>query len=130
MTSNTRLANRFLVLVAVVALHITIGCQSEPASTQEAPTYFPDQFEEEEVVWQHQPSLLPSDTSCLSRFFTQNQGLVGSPDFEGQPKLYVSGNNNRRFYWQLSSGNNAPWRCVHSKGTTFRVTDGEGPPFK
>ena len=89
--------------VRIVSLILIGGCQSEPEPLPDVTVDIPAEFKVGGITWKKQESLQKSDEDCLSRFFTQNQGLVGSAEFEGQPTLFSSGKSDRQFFWTLSS---------------------------
>ncbi|MEZ6129787.1 MAG: hypothetical protein R3C59_13975 [Planctomycetaceae bacterium] len=70
-----------------------------------------------------------ADQECLATFFQKNQQLVGSPDMEGQPVLFTSGKNDRRFYWLNATVDGSRWTCVHFEKSRYTTSEGTGSPF-
>ena len=115
--------------LASVALLLFIGCQSEPETLPALSVDVPEQFEEDGVVWKQQHALTRADKDCLSKFFEKNGDLVGSPEFNGTPAVYVAGRSDRRFYWLLPSAEDARWCRVEFRNRKFEASDGIGSPF-
>ncbi|MDG1896036.1 MAG: hypothetical protein P8J37_14120 [Fuerstiella sp.] len=126
MTSNAILKPFFFAAACVVV----VGCQSEPETLPDVTVTVPDQFDSGGQTWQKQANLQQADNDCLTRFFARNQGIVDSPEFEGQPTVFLSGKNDRRFYWLRAAADGIVWRCVEFKNRKFSPTDGTGNPFQ
>ena len=124
--------SRSVVSCAVTVLFslAAAGCQSEPEQQQQVSVEIPEQFEQNGIAWQKQPDIQPSDHQCLEQFFAAKQDLAGSPEFQGQPILFTSGKNDRRFYWLNSTVSTVRWRCVEFRQRKFLMSDGTGNPFK
>ena len=115
---------------AGVFLVLSAGCSSEPQTLPEVTVDAPQEFEADGALWKQQPALTQADTECLSKFFEKNGDLAGSPDFEGQPTVYLAGKNDRRFYWLLPSAEDLRWCRVEFRKRKFNSTDGTGNPFQ
>jgi hypothetical protein len=118
------------LITVSVFLTLIAGCQSEPESLSAVTLVVPEQFEDGGKTWQRQSDLQPADSDRLSTFFARNQVLVGSPEFEGKPTVFVSGKNDRRFLWLRSSVDGVLWQCVEFRNRKFLITDGKGSPFE
>lgn len=116
--------------VVVLLSLVAIGCQSKPEQLPEFSVNAPDQFEQDGIAWQKQASVQPVDTDCLAKFFAQNQDLAGSPEFEGQPTVFASGKNDRRFYWINAAVDGVRWQCIEFRKRKFSVSDGTENPFE
>ena len=127
---NSQSAGTRLILGAGVMLAaIFIGCGQDSGEvllqdTVEAPAEFQDQGK----TWGNS-DIGSADQDCLARFFAQNQQLVGSPDMEGNPVLFTSGKNDRRFYWLNTTIDGSRWLCVHFEKGRFATTEGVDSPF-
>lgn len=116
---------------AVVLFSITtIGCHSELEQLPEVTVNIPDQFELDGTTWQKQPDVQSSDNQCLAKFFALHQDLTGSPEFEGQPTVFSSGKNDRRFYWLNPAVDGVRWQCIEFRKRRFSVSDGTETPFE
>lgn len=107
-----------------------VGCQSEPEPLPEVSVNVPDQFEQDGIAWQKQSDVQSSGNQQLAKFFSQNQDLAGSPEFEGQPIVFASGKNDRRFYWINRAIDGIRWQCVEFRKRKFSVSDGTENPFE
>lgn len=116
--------------VVVLFSFAAIGCQSELEQLPEVSVNVPEQFEQDGVAWQKQPDVQPPDKHCLRNFFARNEGLAGSPEFEGQPVVFASGKTDRRYYWLNSAVDGMRWQCVELKRRRFSVSDGTENPFE
>ncbi len=106
------------------------GCQKTLEALPEVSVVIPDQFEDGGREWSRQSAMEPADNDCLSRFFERNRDLAGSPEFEGQPTVFLSGKRDRRFFWLHASADGNRWRSVEFKNRRFLTTDGTGSPFE
>ncbi|APZ94868.1 hypothetical protein [Fuerstiella marisgermanici] len=115
--------------VVALSLLAATGCNSEPDQLPEVTVNVPDQFERDGIAWQKQPGVQAPDMQCLKKFFSLNQDLAGSPEFEGQPTVFTSGTNDRRFYWLNPAADGLRWQCVEFRNRKFSVMDGTENPF-
>ena len=107
------------------------GCgDTTPVLSADVTIDVPEQFEDGGAQWQRQAALQKSDTDCLARFFELNGELAGSPELEGSPVLFTSGQSNRRFYWLQTLADGERWRCVCFTKGKFSNTEGTGSPFR
>ena len=113
----------------VLMLFVNFGCQGEPEQLPEVTVNVPDQFERDGIAWQKQTEVQYSDNRRLAEFFARNQGLAGSPEFEGNPTVFAAGRNDRRFYWLRPSVDGMRWQCIEFRNRQFTVTDGAESPF-
>ena len=128
---SSQTANPRLVLVSTMILlpAILSGCGQDPVAvampelTVEAPAELQDQGQ----TWV-KADISSADQDCLTDFFRQNQQLVGSPDMEGEPVLFTSGKNDRRFYWLSSTIDGSRWICVHFEKRLFHDHRRNGQP--
>lgn len=118
------------LFVASWLLLTAFGCGTEPQPMPEVSVNAPDKFSANGVRWEKEPSVQQSDNECLSKFFSRNQGLVGSPEFEGQPVVFHSGKKDRRFYWHSAAVDGASWQCVEYRSGKFSVSNGTEDPFQ
>ena len=127
MTHDRSLTRHF---AAPLVLMLLVGCQDETESLPELAVMIPDQFEDGGSVWEKQSTLQQSDKECLSAFFARNGDLAGSPEFEGQPTVFVTGKSDRRFYWLKPSAEGVRWLSVEFRNHRFSAINGTGSPFE
>lgn len=127
-----KLLHRATLHCSVVALSLlaATGCQSESDQLPEVTVNVPDQIELDGITWQKQPDVQAPDKQCLTKFFSLNQELTGSPEFEGQPTVFTSGKSDRRFYWLNPAADGLRWQCVEFRKRKFSVCDGTENPFE
>ncbi len=128
MTIDWRVTNSCFAIL--VSLHAATGCNSEAEPLPDLSVTVPDELRDGGTAWQRRTTLEPSDNQCLAKFFTMNQGLSGSPEFVGQPTVFTSGKNDRRFYWLSSTVDGVRWQCVEFRQRKFSVSDGTDNPFE
>lgn len=125
--AQNRLVFRFLA--PLLTLSVGIGCQEEPEPLPQVSFEIPQEFKRDGTTWKYQPTLLTADRDCLTKFFGQNRDLAGSPEFEGQPELFLSGDSDRLFYWLNATPDGVLWRCVEFQKSKFAASEGSGNPF-
>jgi hypothetical protein len=115
---------------AALFLPFLTGCSQNPAALAlpELNVEAPPEFSQEGKTW-GRAEIAAADQDCLARFFQRNQQLVGSPDMEGNPVLFTSGKNDRRFYWLNATADGSRWTCVHFEKRRYSTSDGNGSPF-
>lgn len=118
------------LVAGVISCALLPGCQTEPPSMPEVSSTAPAQFEQDGNVWKKQDAMQSQDKDCLAAFFAANGDLVGSPEFEGTPTVFLAGKSDRRFYWLQPSADGDRWRCVEFKKRKFSTLDGIGNPFE
>ena len=121
---------RTATICAALLLAFTCGCTQDPAALAlpEISVETPDQIQLDGTMWT-KSDFSEADHACLAKFFERNQQLVGSPEMEGEPVLYTSGKNDRRFYWLNAAVEGSRWTCVHFAKNGFTTSDGTGSPF-
>jgi len=107
-----------------------VGCSQNSAAVElsEISIAAPAEIEEDGTTWVS-AEISAADQDCLARFFQTYQQLAGSPDMEGDPLLFTSGNTDRRFYWINATADGSRWMCVQFERGRYFVTEGTGKPY-
>jgi hypothetical protein len=120
----------WLMLSCVSFSLSTGGCGGATGETVQAVSADPpNSWTADGRTWSFQTSISNGDEEVLMKFFQLNPGFQGSSDFEGPPKLMVSGPADRRFYWLRGTKDSMAWSCIHFEGGKFRTSEGTGDPF-
>ena len=115
--------------LSIVSLALLPGCGPEPAAEQPAVNIdVPETFSDGKTTWQR-AAVEEADIECLAKFFVLRSELVGSPELETQPRLFRSGQHDRRFYWLHSMAERDAWKCIAFESGKFSFTEGDGNPF-
>jgi hypothetical protein len=120
----------WLMLSCVSAGFLIGGCGDASIETvQVVSADPPNSWTADGRTWSLQASMSEADKELLMKFFQLNSEFQGSSDFEGSPKLMVSGKADRRFYWMRGRKESMAWSCIHFEGGKFRTSEGTGDPF-
>ena len=118
-----------LLIVFLMGL-TSAGCSGTAAELVEAPKLdHPESFADAGKTWTLKSGMETTDEEALTKFFQIHSQFQGSTDFEGQPTVYISGTDDRRFYWLRGSTEEPVWSCVHVEDGDFQITEGSGRPF-
>lgn len=118
-----------LYRLMVLACVFVAGCHQKPEEVPAVNFEIPQQFTTDGFVWQLK-EMGPKEIEVLSRFFKSHQSLSDSPEFEGDPSVFVSKKNVHRFYWLHPSADGPLWRSVQVSGRKSIILEGTGNPFE
>ncbi len=128
---NIVILPHFLLYPLAVTLCIVMSgsgsSTAQPVAVSEISA--PQAFSEEGTIWTLKPSMEVADKEALTQFFASQPHFQGSTNFEGPPKLFLSGTSERRFYWLYGPGDAATWSCIRFESGCFQVSEGSGNPF-
>jgi hypothetical protein len=128
--SGMKSMKSWLFLMCVAVSLAMGGCGSAAIETVQAVTEDPpDSWATDGKTWMYQASMSKSDEDVLMKFFQLHTSFQGSSDFEGPPKLMVSGKSDRRYYWIRGAKDAWTWSCIHFEAGKFRTSEGTGNPF-
>ena len=114
-----------LIMLFVPGCRDTVSDVIEPSAAIEVP----DEFQDKITTWQRRKPMQHSDTDCLSRFFAARRELAGSPELDGPPLLFVSGSDDRCFFWLTPTATGTQWSAVRFVNGKFTFSEGTGSPF-
>lgn len=118
------------MLLLVLTVSACLGCSGNNNATALSELSFdvPIEFDEGDTTWVR-TEIDGADQDCLARFFRSQQDLIGSPDMEGKPLLFTSGDADRRFYWLNATAEGNRWICVQFAQRRYSAAEGNGCPF-
>lgn len=95
MMNNTTFRN---VLMLPGLICGVCGCQEEVVTVPAVAIDIPQEFSADGAQWTV-IEMGASEERVLGDFFAKNDDLMGSPDFQGYPSVFVSSTQDLRFYW-------------------------------
>ena len=126
-----KFAKSIAMFAVLTPLPLLTGCGS--GETAELPTTasveVPQDFSDGNTTWRHVEAMEEADTDCLARFFKNRIDLQGSPDLEGEPRLFRAEKSDRRFYWMNPTAQGDVWKCVSFERGKYSFSEGDGNPF-
>lgn len=80
--------------------------------------------------WKRQPTFLPDDQNRLVAYFQTNRSLAENPLLRGEPEVYSTAGDRKRYYWINGTGGGKHWMFLEFHAGMFtEIGEGTGDLF-
>ena len=117
-------------LAALLMLWGLQGCSAETTAVFRPMSTPPDELHIDGTMWQRQSEMTEGDQRLLTNYLRHQPSVAENPLLHGDPSVYLSSADDRRFYWLSQTDTEVHWVFLGFRRGRFRETQaGTGPPF-